>query len=92
MPLHKRLQRQIGIEEFLGHGFILCTSCHLMHTKLPDTDKLTDAKLLILLPMKVQISARKLGSFLISHDAGFSCSLSTLQRLEKMLMASFNVY
>lgn len=63
-----------------------------MHTKLPDADKTLDVKPLILFPMTVQISARKLGSCSISHDAEFSCSLSIFQRTEKLLTSSFNVY
>lgn len=63
-----------------------------MHTKLPDLDKSTEAKPLKLLPMKVQISTRMLGSCPVSHDAEFGCSLSILQRSEKLLTASFNVY
>jgi len=63
-----------------------------MPTELPDADKSADAKPLILLPMEVQISARMLGSCPVSHDAEFSCSLSILQRLKKLLTTSFTVY
>lgn len=56
-----------GSEE-LGRLYTLCTSCHLMHKNPPDIGKSTDAKPLVLLCMKVQISTKILGICPISRN------------------------